>query len=612
MRLILLFLGWAALGLPALAADPQPYQVSLEGTGDGDLDAALNASSLLASLQDKAPVSPFSLKIRARQDVQRLGDVLQGFGYYQAEITVKIDERPLEDPDLVDALEERPAGDPVAVKIAIDKGSLFHIGRIAVEGDVTAQEKAKLELKPGDPAIASKVLEAGAKLTAALQAEGYALAKVETPQAEEDPDHQAIDIAFSVKKGRKATIGMIDIIGLRDMKEEFVRRRLTLRAGQPYRPDAIDKARQDLLSLGVFSSVSVKTGDKLDEGGGLPVTFVLAERAGHTIGISAAYSTDLGGLLKTTWSDRNLFGEAEQLNLSVAGTGFGGSDVSGLGYDLSAQFIKPDFLRRDQSLEIDASAVKQDLQAYNQTAQTLGFSINRKLDPEWSVSAGIRGTRDLVAQEGVSRLYHLVGLPLTLRYDSTGLTDPLKDPVSGARAALNLTPTTSVGDTLREFLVAQLSGSAYYDLSHLGLSEAGRSIVAVRGLVGSIQGASEFGLPPDQRFYGGGSATVRGFKYQSIGPLFPDNNPTGGTAIDSAGIELRQRLYEDWGFATFLDAGQVSAGGAPFSGTVRAGIGAGPRYYTSIGVVRLDFAVPVNKPPGGDKFELYLGLGQAF
>ena len=43
-----------------------------------------------------------------------------------------------------------------------------------------------------------------------------------------------------------------------------------------------------------------------------------------------------------------------------------------------------------------------------------------------------------------------------------------------------------------------------------------------------------------------------------------------------------------------------------------AGVGAGPRYYTSIGVVRLDFAAPINRAAGGDRFELYLGLGQAF
>jgi translocation and assembly module TamA len=50
----------------------------------------------------------------------------------------------------------------------------------------------------------------------------------------------------------------------------------------------------------------------------------------------------------------------------------------------------------------------------------------------------------------------------------------------------------------------------------------------------------------------------------------------------------------------------------PFSGTVRVGTGVGLRYYTPIGPVRLDIAIPVNRPPGGDSFEFYIGLGQAF
>jgi translocation and assembly module TamA len=137
-------------------------------------------------------------------------------------------------------------------------------------------------------------------------------------------------------------------------------------------------------------------------------------------------------------------------------------------------------------------------------------------------------------------------------------------------------------------------------------------VLALRALIGSVQGAGQFELPPDQRFYGGGSATVRGFKYQSIGPLFPNNDPIGGTAIDAGTVEFRQRLFGDFGAVAFVDAGQVSAQNTPFSGTLRVGLGAGVRYYTPIGPVRLDVAVPANKPPGGDRFEIYLGLGQAF
>jgi len=186
-------------------------------------------------------------------------------------------------------------------------------------------------------------------------------------------------------------------------------------------------------------------------------------------------------------------------------------------------------------------------------------------------------------------------------------TDDLLNPTKGIRATLLLTPTQSFGGSSATFTLAQLSGSTYVDLSG-----SGRSVVALRGLVGKAFGASVFALPPDQRFYAGGSGTVRGFRYQSVGPQFPDGNPTGGTAVSAGSVEFRQRILEHYGVVGFVDAGQVTADGAPFTSTWRVGAGIGARYYTSIGPIRLDVAIPLNRQPHGDAFELYIGIGQAF
>ena len=161
-------------------------------------------------------------------------------------------------------------------------------------------------------------------------------------------------------------------------------------------------------------------------------------------------------------------------------------------------------------------------------------------------------------------------------------------------------------------MILQGTASTYVDLHSLGLAKPGLSVLALRGLVGSAEGATQFALPPDQRFYGGGSTTVRGFKYQSLGPLFRDGYPEGGAAIDAATIELRQRVWHNIGAVVFADAGQVNTSSAPFQGKLQEGVGVGARYYTAIGPIRVDVAVPTTKPPHGDSFELYLGLGQAF
>ena len=157
------------------------------------------------------------------------------------------------------------------------------------------------------------------------------------------------------------------------------------------------------------------------------------------------------------------------------------------------------------------------------------------------------------------------------------------------------------------FFIMQAAASTYFDLSGNG-----RSVLAMRGLVGKIAGAGVFGVPPDQRFYAGGSSTVRGYRYQSIGPKFPDGEPTGGNAISAGSIEFRQRILDKFGAVGFVDAGQVGTNGVPFTSHWRIGAGVGVRYYTSIGPIRLDVAVPLNKEPHGDSFEIYIGIGQAF
>ena len=593
---------------PLAAADPQKYTVIIAPTGESNLDAALKGSSLLESLRDKAPAGPFALVARARQDVDRLETALQSFSYYLGTVSIRILDRPLDDPDLSDLIEKAPANDSVEVKVAIDMGPAFQLRRIAIEGAVEPDARAKLGLVSGQRANAAEILAARDRLLTALQEDGHALAKVGEPDATADLAQHAIDVTFTASQGPRLVIGSITIAGLKDMKEGFVRQRLLVHTGQLYQPSKIDEARTDLTTLGVFSGVSVNTADQPDAEGRLPITFDVQERPLHAVGATAAFSTDLGGSLSLTWSHRNLFGNAEQLNLAAAATGLGGTAVRGLGYNFSAQLVQPDFLRRDQQLEYNLGALKQSLDAYDQTAQTAGVAVHRKLDPFWTVSLGLSGEQERITQESLTRNYTLIGLPITGKYDSTGLKDILQDPTHGIRAALTATPWQSFGGHTGSFAVLQLSGSTYVDLG-----APGRSVLALRGLVGSIQGAgSAFDLPPDQRFYGGGSATVRGFKYQSIGPLFPDNKPIGGTAIDAATIEFRQRFLESWGAAVFVDAGQVSADTMPFAGTLRAGAGAGARYYTPIGAVRLDVAVPMNKPRGGDSFELYIGLGQAF
>lgn len=588
---------------PTLGADPQPYTVTLQPTGNKSLDQALKDASQLESLREKAPVGPFALVTRAREDAGRFQTALNSFGYYKGNARITVAGQPYDDTNLPDLLENAPADPPVSVEASFDLGPLFHLGRVAIQGDVPATARDQLGLASGAPAVAADVLAAQQRLLAAVREAGHPLAKVELPPVNLRPAENLLDVSFVAIEGPQANIGTIQIQGLESVNEDYVRRRLLLRSGQQFSPTQIEAARQDLISTGVFSVVRIEPSDHVDPDGTIPLVIEVTERQKHSVELGAAYSTDLGVNVNAGWHHRNLFGNAEQLNIT-GGVQLGGNAVHKPGYNFGIQFIKPDFLARDQSLQVNLGAVKQSLDAYDQKALTQKIELDRKLSQHWTVGVGIAGEQEEIIQEGVTSHYNLIGLPLSARFDNT---NSLLDPTTGFRAAILVTPTQSFGSSSATFVLAQISGSAYFDFSG-----SGRSVLALRGLVGKAYGANVFSLPPDQRFYAGGSATVRGYRYQSVGPRFPSGNPTGGTAISAGTVEFRQRILDSYGVVAFVDAGQVTANGAPFTSSWRVGAGIGARYYTSIGPIRLDVALPLNRRPHDDAFELYIGIGQAF
>jgi translocation and assembly module TamA len=630
----------------AHAADPQPYKIDMASTADSALNSTLKATSELETLRKSAPVGPFALIGRARGDLERLKTVLESFGYYQSYVEVRIDGLPLDDPGLGEELTQRSKDNEAQIKITYTTGDLYHVRKVQIDGQVPDGAEKVLNLQTGAPAVAADVLAAGDRLLNALEDKGYAFAKVDTPIAYEDPPNRVLDITFHVEPGAKVEIGTIRIRGLKEMKEDFIRKRLLLHSGEQYGSTKIEAARKDLLALGVFSSVSVRVGNKPDGDGRVPVTFNFRERAQHAVSLSGAYSSDLGGSTGITWTKRNVSGKADSLTLSADALNLGGgTSGNGVGFDTSGKYLIPDWLARGQSLQVSVGAIRQFLDAYDQTAYTAGVTVSRPLSSIWTVSIGFNIQKEGITQHECASTdnciddestttcvkstqtqtdpcinqqfsYTLLALPITALFNTTGLSSPLEDATHGMRVSVSVTPTFSIGHPSTRFFITQATGSLYFDLKNIGLNKnPGRSVLALRALAGVAAGADEFSLPPDQRFYAGGSGTIRGYRYQSVGPTFVNGNPVGGTAINAGSAEYRQRIGESWGTALFLDAGNVSRNLDPLKGELKFGAGVGVRYYTPIGPIRLDVAVPLQRRSGpnpDDAFEIYIGLGQSF
>jgi outer membrane protein insertion porin family len=123
------------------------------------------------------------------------------------------------------------------------------------------------------------------------------------------------------------------------------------------------------------------------------------------------------------------------------------------------------------------------------------------------------------------------------------------------------------------------------------------------------QGDSEE-IPVNERFLTGGEGSVRGFARNSLGPTDSEGTPTGGRALLVGRAEFRFPIVKAFRAALFLDAGQVYEElGRIRPAQLAVGAGAGVRYETRIGVLRIDVATPVSE---SGQPHYYFGIGQAF
>ncbi len=590
----------------ARAADPLAYTVDIKATGQSGLDDVIRQSSSLISLRTKSAVGPFALVGRARQDITRFQAALESEGYYQGKVTISILGHDIDDPRLITLLDGLPEKTVAPVVVRIATGPLYHLGKITISGEVTPAEREALGLSPGQPAVAADVLAAQGKLLKALKHDGHAFAKVSPPEAIAYDRTHTIDVSFAAEPGPRVDLGPVALQGLHMVNPGYPQGLITLKQGMPYDADQIEQQRQLLAGLPVFAGVQAKTPDQLDANGELPLDFAFTEAPRHAITFNGSYSTDLGANLTAAWTDRNVFGNGENLTLSASADEIGGLDAQYPGYNLSGTYTIPQWQRPDQVLSFNVTALQQYLYTYTQTALYGTATVTRQITPALSVNVGLELEQEVIGQNNSSDFYALFSTPVGLKWDNTN--NPL-EPTRGFRATAQATPTASIGgyDGHAFFIIEQGQASTYIDL--LG---NGRTVLALRAMVGDTTGASEFQLPADQRFYGGGSANMRGYRYQWASPQFADQLPAGGLAMDAGTVELRQRIGNNWGAVTFFDIGQVSEQPAPFSGQTFPSVGAGIRYFTGFGPIRVDFAIPLVQVPGDFPFEIYIGLGEAF
>lgn len=573
-------------GEPEMA---MPYSTRFEGDAEDALQALLEQASHLLRFEGRPPATAAGLERRARSDIERLQAVLRSEGFYAAEVTAEVNDSQA----------------PAEVTVTVTTGALYLLSDYAARYEANpapepdpAADLAGLGLELGMPARAPDIDAARKELTKALKQNGYPLVKIIGSKAVVDHAMAAMTVTLRVDPGPLAVFGEVAVKGLTDVREDHVRRLITWEQGMLFDARQLEETRRTLARSGLFASVRLLPGERLDSRGRLPITLALSERDHRSIGAGASFSTSEGPGAEAFWEHRNFFGRNERLRLSLA--------AAAINQRAEASLRKPHVLRLDQTLRVDGSFIASDSDAFEERTGRLFVGLDRKLNQYWHANAGATlAFSDLEDGLEGDRRFLLHGLPIGLQRDSS---DSLLNPTAGTRLAMTVTPYLGTLDETAVFLTTALSGSCY-----LSIHPEDRVILAARGRIGSLIGPETRDLPATKRFFAGGGGSVRGFAFQTVGPLDEDNDPLGGRSLIEVGAEARIRIFDDFGVVPFVEGGTVSDEPIPeLEERFLWALGLGLRYFTDFGPLRLDAAFPLNARSSDDFFQFYISLGQAF
>ncbi|GAB2534100.1 autotransporter assembly complex protein TamA [Rhodanobacter koreensis] len=168
--------------------------------------------------------------------------------------------------------------------------------------------------------------------------------------------------------------------------------------------------------------------------------------------------------------------------------------------------------------------------------------------------------------------------------------------------SVNLTARSTAGSLLSDASFSQLTADAKW-IHAFGAHQRDRLIL--RGSAGHTWTDDFTALPPLLRFFAGGDRSVRGYGYQTIGPLNSEGRVIGGESLLVASTEVEHYFTRNWGMAAFVDAGNA------FSGVdyrPKIGAGLGVRWRSPVGMVRVDLGTPINDSQAHG-IELHLVIG---
>ena len=366
---------------------------------------------------------------------------------------------------------------------------------------------------------------------------------------------------------------------------EFLARFVPFKRGDPFSHAALLQLQTGLNDTEYFQQVEAQPRREQVHEHEIPVVVLLKLRTPNRYTFGVGYGTDTGARGKLGWERRLVNPDGHRFAAEA--------ELSEIGSILNARYLIPVLDPRTDHIAFSVAKKREHTITSISDIYTVGGGLNR-VRGDWRESYALNYHSESFSTGDDSGD---VGLLMPVTGWAYTLADDRLRPRRGVRVSLDLRGANENVASDLSFWQVRLGGRVIYPVG-----ERGRLLARVDGGYTATPRFED--LPASLRFYAGGSQSVRGFRYQGIGPVNSAGEVVGGRQLLVGSVEYEHRVIGDWGAAMFYDIGKAyNDAGEPFS----EGAGVGLRWQLPIGVVRVDAARGLTDPDRPWRFHLWIG-----
>jgi outer membrane protein insertion porin family len=520
----------------------------------------------------------------------------------------------------------------ISIAISIREGEQYVMSKMEIGGELVVDAgelRALISFREGEIFSRKKINRVIESMQRRLGEDGYAFAQVRIANEIDEPNKTVL-LRFIIVPGKKMRVRYISFSGNEKTKDTVLRREMRQFEGEMYQRSKFDRSKVRLQRLNFLGSVTLSlkkvpgTDDQVD------IEVAVTERFSGNLSVGLGFSQNQGAILNLGFAHENMFGTGNLVDFT-----FNNSSASErYAFRYKNPYYTPDGVSRGFNFsvtETDSSENNTSNFLIDRFSFSVDYGIPLSEFNSLRLELGVLQNRLDTTSSSSDEVFDFIIENSDEFDESTPKNSSVidGDEYNTVFGAISLSKDTrnrrifaDTGHLNSINLEIQAGDLDFYKVRYrhqtaYPLSET--FTFSFKGRIGYGESAGDSdALPIYETYTAGGVRSIRGYEFNSLGPLDSENDPLGGNLQVITTVEILFPIEalgssETFRLGVYFDIGNVFEDVDTYdTGELRQSVGLSAKWFSFIGPIEFSYAVPLNEESGDDVENFQFSLGASF